>query len=30
MQLDKLDNERALVLIKGDDKALTLKSIPMP
>jgi hypothetical protein len=30
VQLDKLDNERALVLIQGQDKSLTLKSVPLP
>lgn len=30
MQLDKLDSERAVVLIANDDKTLTLKAIPLP
>ena len=30
LQLDRLDDDRALVLIEGADKGLTLKSIPMP
>jgi hypothetical protein len=29
-QLDKLDDARALVLIQGADKSLTLKSVPLP
>lgn len=29
-QLDKLDDTRALVLIQGADKSLTLKSVPLP
>ena len=30
LQLDRLDSERALVLIQADDKSLSLKSIPLP
>lgn len=30
MHLDKLDAERAVVLVEGADKGLTLKSIPLP
>ena len=30
MQLDKLDSERAIVLVQADDKSLCLKSIPLP
>lgn len=30
MHLDKLDAERAVVLVQGEDKGLTLKSIPLP
>ncbi len=30
MQLDKLDSERAVVLIQAEDKSLCLKSIPLP
>ena len=30
MQLDKLDGERAIVLIANEDKTLTLKAIPLP
>ena len=30
MQLDKLDADRALILVKADDKTLSLKSIPLP
>ena len=30
MQLDKLDSERAIVLVQAEDKSLCLKSIPLP
>lgn len=30
LHLDRLDGERALVLVQGDDKSLTLKSVPLP
>ena len=30
VQLDKLDSERAVVLIANDDKTLTLKAVPLP
>ena len=30
MQLDRLDSERALVLVLAEDKTYTLKSIPLP
>jgi hypothetical protein len=30
LHLDKLDADRAVVLIEGEDKGLTLKSIPLP
>jgi len=30
MQLDKLDADRALILVQAEDKSLSLKSIPLP
>jgi len=30
VQLDKLDSERAIVLVQNEDKTLTLKAVPLP